>query len=96
MTDSRAALLHTIRTDPDLINVVDAYRELAADLRGHLAQLDNDLTTAVAAMRQRHASWAEIAKPLDITRQAAQQRYGDRREAVLEDLSPYTATPTAS
>ena len=40
------------------------------------ADLDTALTDAVAGLREFGYSWAEIAAPLGITRQAAQQRWG--------------------
>ncbi|GAA1594149.1 hypothetical protein GCM10009678_90380 [Actinomadura kijaniata] len=45
-----------------------------------LVQLDTNLHTAIAhavkGLRAYGYSWAEIARPLGITRQAAQQRWG--------------------
>lgn len=41
------------------------------------AQLDQAIGAAVAQLRATHGfSWAEIARELGVTRQAAQQRYG--------------------
>src|SRR5687768_3225395 len=52
----------------------EALREMVA-LRG---ELENCIEIAVAGLRQDEtgpASWGEIARALDVTRQAAQQRY---------------------
>jgi predicted transcriptional regulator len=38
--------------------------------------LDNAIAEAVSGLRSFGYSWAEIARPLGITRQAAQQRWG--------------------
>jgi transposase len=40
-------------------------------------QADDRITLAVARARSAGASWSEIAAPLGITRQRAQQRYAD-------------------
>lgn len=52
---------------------------------GHLSHAASELEAAtdftVEAAREAGASWAEIGHMLDITRQAAQQKYGLRREA---------------
>lgn len=58
--------------DPeDLAELVDVARSL-----------DEAITEAVAGMRANGFSWGQIAGPLGITRQAAQQRYG----AAVADL----------
>ena len=42
------------------------------------ADLDHAITEAITALRTRHGySWADIGTRLGITRQAAQQRWGD-------------------
>ena len=41
--------------------------------------LDQAINDAVSGLRECGYSWAEIARPLGITRQAAQQRWGDPR-----------------
>ena len=46
-----------------------------ADLRDHV---DQAITAAVVDLRAGGYSWADIARVLDITRQAAQQRYSRR------------------
>jgi hypothetical protein len=43
------------------------------------AELDEAIAVAVAGMREAGFSWAEIARPLGMTRQAAQQRWGRER-----------------
>lgn len=41
------------------------------------AELETAISAAVAGQRERHGrSWAEIARGLGVTRQAAQMRYG--------------------
>lgn len=39
------------------------------------AYLESGITTAVQGLRAQGYSWAEVARPLGITKQAAQQRY---------------------
>ncbi len=41
--------------------------------------LDQAISDAVTGLRTYGYSWAEIARPLGITRQAAQQRWGESR-----------------
>jgi hypothetical protein len=50
--------------------------EALADLAGLATDLDTLIGQAVAGLRAYGYSWAEIARPLGITRQAAQQRWG--------------------
>jgi hypothetical protein len=40
------------------------------------AQLDTAITEAITSLRTAGYSWADIARPLGVTRQAAQQRWG--------------------
>lgn len=40
------------------------------------AQLDAAIKTAIAGLRARGYSWADIGRQLGVTRQAAQQRWG--------------------
>jgi hypothetical protein len=47
-----------------------------ADMTGLSAELDDAITQAVTGLRNIGYSWAEIAARLDVTRQAAQQRWG--------------------
>lgn len=50
---------------------------------------------AVRALRERYGySWAEIAHPLGVTRQAAQMRFGGR--STREDVTAVTSEPLAS
>ena len=42
-------------------------------------QLDNAITDAITSLRDFGHSWAAIARPLGVTRQAAQQRWGTPR-----------------
>ncbi|NJP90050.1 hypothetical protein HCN51_11425 [Nonomuraea sp. FMUSA5-5] len=51
--------------------------EALADLSGIVAELDHAIAQAVLQLRAQHGySWADISRPLGITRQAAQQRWG--------------------
>ena len=47
-----------------------------ADMADLVNELDAVLALAVAGLRERGYSWAEIGARLEITRQAAQQRWG--------------------
>lgn len=47
-----------------------------ADLAGAVRELDDALRQAVAGLRGKGYSWAEIATRLAVSRQAAQQRWG--------------------
>jgi hypothetical protein len=40
------------------------------------SQLDDAITDAITSLRTAGYSWADIARPLGVTRQAAQQRWG--------------------
>ncbi len=53
---------------------VEALRDLVA----LSADIDTAITDAVIGLRQFGYSWAEIGSRLGISRQAAQQRWGDR------------------
>lgn len=67
--------------------MVAAYQRRIADadpydlvlLMGLRDQLDEAIAKAVTSMHETGFSWAEIAEPLGITRQAAQQRWGAAR-----------------
>jgi hypothetical protein len=50
--------------------------EAIANMTALAAQLDNAITNAVTSLREVGYSWADIARPLGVTRQAAQQRWG--------------------
>ncbi|GAA3213316.1 hypothetical protein [Nonomuraea helvata] len=57
--------------------IADGDIEALADLAGVVAELDHAIAQAVIQLRVQHGySWADIARPLGITRQAAQQRWG--------------------
>ena len=47
-----------------------------ADMTGLATELDEAISQAVTGLREAAYSWAEIAARLDVTRQAAQQRWG--------------------
>jgi DNA-directed RNA polymerase specialized sigma24 family protein len=49
-----------------------------ADMAAAAGELDDAMRQAVAGLRGRGYSWAEIAVRLGVTRQAAQQRWGGR------------------
>jgi hypothetical protein len=51
---------------------IDAISDMAAAAR----ELDDAMRRAVAGLRAKEYSWAEIAARLGVTRQAAQQRWG--------------------
>jgi hypothetical protein len=57
--------------------VADADPEDLARMVQLRAEVDAAIDTAVAGQRDRH-SWAEIAAPLGVTRQAAQMKWGKR------------------
>lgn len=50
--------------------------EALADALALIDELDTAIAHAVAGLRAQGYSWADIARPLTITRQAAQQRWG--------------------
>jgi DNA-directed RNA polymerase specialized sigma24 family protein len=54
---------------------IDAITDMAAAAR----ELDDAMREAVAGLRGKGYSWAEIAARLGVTRQAAQQRWGAAR-----------------
>jgi hypothetical protein len=57
--------------------VAGADPEDLAELAGLHTIVDRAVAEAVAGQRSAGFSWAEIGRGLGITRQAAQQRYGD-------------------
>jgi hypothetical protein len=62
----------------------DVEEDLAAELRelcGIRDFIDQMIEDAVLAMRDEGRSWAEIGKPLGVTRQAAMKRYGQNQDA---------------
>ncbi|MFE9872196.1 hypothetical protein ACFYON_16310 [Micromonospora sp. NPDC005686] len=58
--------------------VADGDVEALRDLVTLSTDLDQAITDAVIGLRQFGYSWAEIGSRLGISRQAAQQRWGDR------------------
>lgn len=50
--------------------------EALADMNRLATDLDQAITDAVTGLRACGYSWTEISRPLGITRQAAQQRWG--------------------
>lgn len=52
--------------------------EALRDMVGMSSFLDQAITEAVWGLRDHGYSWAEIADRLGVSRQAAQQRWGDR------------------
>jgi DNA invertase Pin-like site-specific DNA recombinase len=50
-----------------------------ADMTGLTAELDEAIAQAVIGLREAGYSWAEIATRLGVSRQAAQQRWGQRQ-----------------
>jgi len=60
------------------------------------ADLDHAIAVAITALRTRHGySWADIGHRLGITRQAAQQRWGDNPSTVttLDGTDPTGSRP---
>jgi ribosomal protein S20 len=49
------------------------------DMTGLAAELDEAITQAVIGLRETGYSWTEIAARLGVSRQAAQQRWGQRQ-----------------
>ncbi len=49
-----------------------------ADMTGLVTELDEAISQAVIGLRKAGYSWAEIATRIGVTRQAAQQRWGQR------------------
>jgi hypothetical protein len=56
--------------------IADGDIEALTDMTTLAADLDQAITDAVTGLREYGYSWAEIARPLGVTRQAAQQRFG--------------------
>jgi hypothetical protein len=50
-----------------------------ADMTGLATELDEAVGQAVLGLREAGYSWAQIAARLGVTRQAAQQRWGQRQ-----------------
>lgn len=50
-----------------------------ADMTGLATELDKAMVQAVIGLREAGYSWAEIAARLGVSRQAAQQRWGQRQ-----------------
>ncbi|MGW5682473.1 hypothetical protein [Nonomuraea sp. NPDC003754] len=74
-TDYGAFLKRIIRAYSK--RIADGDIEALADLSGVVAELDHAIAQAVTKLRAEYGySWADIARPLGITRQAAQQRWG--------------------
>lgn len=51
-------------------------RDVLVALAQTQVDLDAAMRDAIAALRDKGCSWADVARELGITRQAAQQRYG--------------------
>ena len=81
-----------------LRRVIRAYsrRVAAGDIEAissmaHLADdLDQAIRDAITGLRHQGYSWADIALRLGISRQGAQQRWGDSPEHVTDDSSTAT------
>jgi hypothetical protein len=58
--------------------VADGDVEALSLMTGLANELDNAIAEAVKGLRSRGYSWAEIGTRLGLTRQAAQQRWGQR------------------
>jgi hypothetical protein len=79
----RALVRRVGASDPDDLS-------LLLDLRD---ELDAGLGRAVAELRASGFSWSEIARPLGMTRQAAQQRWGG--PVVDDDAQRFEPRPVA-
>lgn len=55
-----------------------------ADMASATAELETAMRRAVAGLRAKGYSWAEIAARLGVTRQAAQQRWGNRARPAID------------
>ena len=60
--------------------VADGDVEALIPMFGLAAEIDDAITQAVKGLRATGYSWAEIGSRLGITRQAAQQRWADRKD----------------
>jgi hypothetical protein len=56
--------------------IADGDVEALTDLAILSTEIDTAFKNAITGLRQQGHSWADIARPLGITRQAAQQRWG--------------------
>lgn len=55
--------------------------EALPDMTAVADEIDTAIHEAITGLRTRHGySWADIAARLDVTRQAVQQRWGDRHD----------------
>jgi prophage DNA circulation protein len=52
--------------------------DAVADMAAAAAELDDAMRQAVAGLRAKGYSWTEVAARLNVTRQAAQQRWGGK------------------
>src|SRR5690242_19752853 len=70
--------------------VADGDIEALVALAGLSAEVDAMTRLAIAGLRQRpyHYSWSEIAAQLGVTKQAAQERYGDNSRTKRGALDP--------
>ena len=68
---------------------IDAITDMAAAAQ----ELDDAMRQAVAGLRDKGYSWAEIAARLGVTRQAAQQRWGGRDLLVAAANAPAGCLP---
>lgn len=55
----------------------DSAKKIALLRLDHIRQAQASIATAVADARDAGCSWAQIGEALDVTKQAAQQRFGD-------------------
>ena len=74
-SDYAAFIRRAVRAHGRRIGTGDV--EALADLLDLAGEVDRALTVAVSGLRAAGYSWAEIAARIGVTRQAAQQRWGD-------------------
>lgn len=70
----------------------EAIRKLES-VSAEIARLTRLAEELVDVARSGKISWAEIGRVTNLSKQGAQQRWGDNRRAVLEDHRRYNSTP---
>ena len=70
----------------------EAIRKLES-VSAEITRLTRLAEELVDVARSGQISWAEIGRATNLSKQGAQQRWGDNRRAVLEDHRRYNSTP---